>query len=216
MSINTSSVSAVNSASWDTASSTGSNSTLGMQSFLKLMAAQMQNQSMTSQTDDSQYITEMTLYTAIQAINSQTAEANKQYAASLVGSNVLINTTDKSTGAAKQITGTVSRAVFSTSSDKVGVQIGDTIYDVSRVSQVLGNNSGDTTTTSTRQYAASLIGKNVIVKTTDSTTGEEQETTGQVQSVSFAPTTGEATLTLTDGQMFGVSDVMRILEGSGT
>lgn len=144
-----SSVAAANLSSWDTGAVKKS-SGMDMTGFLKLMAAQMQNQSMTSQTDDSQYITEMTLFTAIQAMNTQTAESNKQYAASLVGSDVVVNTTDSATGAAKQVTGTVTKAVFSSSSGNAGVQIGDSIYNISDVSQVLGyhatgGTTGDTT-----------------------------------------------------------------------
>ena len=75
----------------DPASSVGSSSTnnsvitakkqktMDMQDFLKIMAAQMKNQSLdSSSTDNSQYITEMTLFSAIQAMNTQTTEANKQ------------------------------------------------------------------------------------------------------------------------------------------
>ena len=203
------SVAAANASSWDT--TTKKSSGMDMQGFLKLMAAQMQNQSVTSQTDDSQYITEMTLYTAIQALNTQTAESNKQYAASLVGSDVLISTTDKSTGAAKQVSGTVTKAVFSSSSDSAGVQIGDTIYNISNVAQVLGYHSSGSDS-ATRQYAASLIGKSVTVQTTDSTTGTTGKETGKVQNVAFDSSTGAAALTLENGKSYDVSDVIQVLE----
>jgi flagellar basal-body rod modification protein FlgD len=110
---------------------------LDMQGFLKLMAAQMQNQSLTSEADDSQYITQMTLFTAIQALNDQTAQSNKQYAASLVGRNVLIHTIDSITGKAKDVTGTVEKAIFSSSSDDCSIQIGNQTFDVSDVVEIL-------------------------------------------------------------------------------
>lgn len=124
---------------------------LDMQGFLKLMAAQMQNQSLTSQTDDSQYITQMTLFTAIQAINSQTTETSKQYAASLVGSNVRIHTTDPLTGKTKDVSGTVSKAIFSSSSSGCTIQVGNQDYNVSDVVEILGPGSSPESSEPTEQ-----------------------------------------------------------------
>lgn len=189
------------------AASTKKSSSMDMQGFLKLMAAQMQNQSLTSQTDDSQYITEMTLFTAIQAMNTQTAESNKQYAASLVGSDVLIKTIDKTTGNAKEITGTVSKAVFNTSSSDSTIEVGGQTYSLSDVAEVYGYHG--TSDTAARQYAASLVGKNVVVQTTDSD-GVTHKSAGEVQQVSFDPSTGASTLTMAGNHTYNVSDVIEV------
>ena len=203
-----------NTSSSSTSSSSTKKSTLDFEGFLKIMAAQMQNQSITSDsgTDNSQYVTEMALFSAIQAMNTQTAEASKQYAASLVGSNVLVSTVDSS-GNTKKIEGTVSKAIFNSSTDENTIQIGSQTYDLSDVIQVLGYQS--TNDTSTRQYAASLVGKNVVVQTTDSSTGVTSKVTGKVQSVTFDSSTDSATLTIGD-KTYSVSDVIQVLGDSST
>lgn len=111
---------------------------LEMKDFLKIMAAQMKNQSMSSSgTDNSQYITEMTLYSAIQAMNTMTSESNKQYASSLVGSDVILSSTDSSTGKKTLTQGTVQKACFSSTGDSY-LLINDKVYDMSDVVEVLG------------------------------------------------------------------------------
>ncbi len=180
---------------------------IDMQSFLKIMAAQMQNQSLSGSgsggSDNSQYVTEMALFTAVQSIDAQTAEASKQYAASLVGSNVVINTTDKSTGKAKQISGMVLGTLFNDVTGDNYIQVGKDTYDVSSV--VGSSGSGATRRAAmsylmtARQYAMSLVGKNVVVDTKDSD-GKDQKVTGIVKSVAFDPMTDAATLTMTRWQ----------------
>lgn len=136
--------SAIDSSSIAAAASKKKSNGLDMQGFLKLMAAQMQNQSLTSEADDSQYITQLTLFTAIQAINNQTTQATKQYASSLVGKNVRIHATDMLTGMAKDVTGTVSKAIFSSSSGDCTIQVGDQTYDVADVVEILEGTQSST------------------------------------------------------------------------
>lgn len=194
---------------------------IDMQGFLKIMAAQMQNQSLSdsgSSTDNSQYVTEMALFSAIQAMNTQTSESNKQYAASLVGSNVLVNTDDSTTGDAKQVSGVVSKAVFNETTGESSIQIGDKAYDLSSVAEVLGSANTQNAMSymlTAREYAISLVGKNVVVDTTDKD-GKDQTVTGVVQSVSFDPTTDAASITLQDGKTYSAGNVAQILETSNS
>jgi flagellar basal-body rod modification protein FlgD len=143
--------SAVDSSSIAAAQSKKKSSGLDMQGFLKLMAAQMQNQTLTSEADDSQYITQLTLFTAIQAINDQTTQATRQYASSLVGKNVHIHTTDALTGMAKDVTGTVSKAIFSSSSGDCTIQVGDQTYNVSDVVEILDSENTQSNSESAEQ-----------------------------------------------------------------
>lgn len=190
--------------------------TMDFQGFLKIMAAQMQNQSLTSGsgTDNSQYITEMALFTAVQAMNTQTSEANKQYAASLVGSNVSVETYNPASQKKEDVQGIVTRALFNSSGD-AGVQIGNKVYSISDVMDV-DSSGGDMQTAAymvnARQYAISLVGKKVVVDTTDKD-GKEQKVTGVVQNVSFDPSTDAATLNI-DGKSYGAGLVCQVL-GSG-
>ena len=205
------------SSSTDSTESTKKSNTMDMQGFLKLMAAQMQNQSLTSSsTDNSQYITEMALFSAIQAMNTMTSESNKQYAASLVGSDVIVSTTDKTTGKPKLVQGTVSEAEFYASTGESSIVIGDQAYNLSDVKEVLGCRSTAESETSAKQYAASLVGKNVVVQTTDSKTGAQHKVAGKVQGVTLDPTTGAATLTMAGNYTYNVSDIVEILGDSSS
>ena len=189
---------------------------IDMQGFLKVMAAQMQNQSMTSQTDDSQYITEMTLFSAIQAMDTQTSEANKQYASSLVGSDVLLSATETVGGKPKQISGVVSKALFNGTTGESAIEVNGKDYDLSSVTEVLGSGSTQAAMSyllTARQYAISLVGKNVVIDTTDKD-GKDQKVTGVVQSVSFDPATDAASITLQDGKTYSAGLVAQVL-GNG-
>lgn len=202
------------SSSTDSSTATAKKSkSMDMQDFLKIMAAQMKNQSLDSPTDNSQYITEMTLFSAIQAMNTQTSESNKQYASSLIGNDVLIKTVDTTTGNAKSFTGTVSKAIFNSTSGDCVIQIGDKNYNLSDVAEVYGYHN--TNTSSDREYAASLVGKTVEVQTTDSD-GTVHKSAGTVQNVSFDPSTGAATLALEGNHIFNVSDVIEVLGTGGS
>ncbi|MCI2034470.1 MAG: hypothetical protein LKJ73_00910 [Oscillospiraceae bacterium] len=130
----------------DTVSGTGSSkkssSALDMTDFLKLMAAQFQNQNIDSQTDNTQYITELAQFSAIQAMTSMSQTFNKEYAASLVGSDVVLSTTDKNTGVTTLTQGTVQKACFNSSGDSY-LLVNDKVYDLSDVIEVLGYHSAD-------------------------------------------------------------------------
>lgn len=119
-------------------------SSLDMQDFMKLLAAQMKYQSIgsssSSSADNSQYITEMALFSAIQSMNTLTSQSTKQYAASLVGSDVVLSVVNSVTGQKETVKGTVSKATFDSTSNDSFLQIGDKSYNVSTVAEVLGYN----------------------------------------------------------------------------
>lgn len=115
------------------------NKTLDMQSFLKIMAAQMKDQSISSSaTDTSQYVTEMTLFTAIQSMNKMTAQSTCEYGATLVGDDVVVKELDQATGKETEATGTVSKAIFNPSTGDCTIQVGNKEYGLSDVTEVLG------------------------------------------------------------------------------
>lgn len=137
-----------------------SRSQMNMQSFLKILAAQMKNQNInSSSTDNSQYITEMTLFTAIQAINTMTLQSTKQYAASLVGKDVVLSVYDSSSGKKKEITGTVGKVSFNNTTGNSYLQIGNQLYDISDIVQVLGQHKDATDSGKDESGAAGTGGK---------------------------------------------------------
>ena len=115
------------------------NKTLNMQSFLKIMAAQMKNQSTSSSsTDTSQYVTEMTLFTAIQSMNKLTTQSTCEYGAALVGNDVVVEEMDPDTGKDTEASGTVSKAMLNRATGDCTIQIGDRVYNLSDVTEVKG------------------------------------------------------------------------------
>lgn len=197
--------------------STKKSNTMDMQDFLKLIAAQMQNQSLTSSSsDNNQYINEMALFSAVQAMNTLTSESNKQYAASLVGSDVVVGSVDKATGKTKLVSGTVAEAAFYASTGESNLVIDGKTYNLSDVKEVLASSNTQNAMSyllNARQYAISLVGKNVIIDTTDKD-GLDRQVAGLVKNVSFDPKTDAASVTLDNGETYSAGLVSKILQNS--
>lgn len=114
-----------------------------MTDFLKLLAAQFENQDVMNPTDNTEYISELAQFSSIQAMNTLTTSVNHQYAASLVGKTVKVSGTDDAGKTTTDI-GVVSYADFSSSSDTDAIVVNGRAYDVSSVVQVLGGSSSGT------------------------------------------------------------------------
>ncbi|WP_304508364.1 flagellar hook assembly protein FlgD [Anaerotignum sp.] len=82
-------------------------STLDIDDFFQLMAAQLQNQDMTNPMDQSEFMNQLTMMSAMQAIEDITSVSLISYAASLVGKDVTIGKTD-SDGNISELYGTVT------------------------------------------------------------------------------------------------------------
>ena len=82
-------------------------STLDMDDFFKLLAAQLQNQDMTNPMDNSEFMNQLSTMTTIQAITDITNVTLISYAASLVGKDVTIGQPGKD-GTIEEIYGPVT------------------------------------------------------------------------------------------------------------
>lgn len=82
-------------------------SSLEMDDFFKLMAAQLQNQDMTNPMDQSEFMSQLTLMSTIQAISEITNVSVIAYAASLVGKEVTIGEVGND-GKIKEVFGNVT------------------------------------------------------------------------------------------------------------
>jgi flagellar basal-body rod modification protein FlgD len=127
--------SATNSAS---SAAQSSDATLGMNDFLMLLAAQFQNQDVMNPTDNTEFISELAQFSALQAMSELTQYSQRQYASSLVGKTVVVGGYDQ-TGAYVTKQGVVQSATFS--SDKCSIIVDDSAYDLSSVVQVVQNSS---------------------------------------------------------------------------
>jgi len=101
------SISSVNSTTKTLKNTATGDSTLDIDDFYTLMAAQLQNQDMTNPTDQSDFINQMTQMAVIQAIETFSDISITSYAASLVGKDVTIAST-KSDGSLNEVYGTVT------------------------------------------------------------------------------------------------------------
>jgi flagellar basal-body rod modification protein FlgD len=120
-------------------------STLDIDDFYQLMAAQLQNQDMTNPTDSSEFMNQLTMMTTVQAIEDITNVSLISYAASLVGKDVTIGQTD-SDGNISELYGTVT-ATGMYSGEQV-VFVDGTSYKLSAIMAVgkLPDTTTDTTT----------------------------------------------------------------------
>lgn len=125
---------AASSSTSTSSTSSSKNSSLDMSDFLKLMAAQFQNQNLDSNTDNTEYITELAQFSSIQAMTTLTQNFNKQYAASLIGKTVTVTDTSSS-GITSVHSGAVQGATFD-SSGNCTITIGGAAYDLSDVTSV--------------------------------------------------------------------------------
>lgn len=189
---------------------------LDFKGFLKIIAAQMQNQSLSaSSTDTSQYIMEMTLFSAIESMHTLTEQSSRQYASSLIGKDVSLSKFDEATGDQKVVTGTVSSVAYDPSTDDSLLEINGNFYDASNITNIFGDHvsaveSMATVGTETaRETAASLIGKNVVLSVPDSGTGKNDSVTGTVEKVIFGASSGKILLQV-NGKAYSISDVAEV------
>ena len=94
---------------------TTNNSELTTEGFFKLLAAQLQNQDMSSPMDNSEMMTQMTQIAMMQAMNNFStamgdfAQVNTiNYGTSMMGKDVMLGVQEKN-GSIKKVTGTVTR-----------------------------------------------------------------------------------------------------------
>lgn len=190
---------------------------LNFQGFLKIIAAQMQNQSLSaSSTDTSQYVMEMTLFSAIESMRTLTEQSSRQYASSLIGKDVSLSKLDEATGNQKVVTGTVSSVAYDSSADDVLLEINGNFYNASNITNIFGDHvsavksMASVGTEAARETATSLIGKNVVLSVPNSETGENDSVTGTVEKVIFGASSGEISLQV-DGKTYSISDVAEVL-----
>lgn len=130
-------------------------STLDSSDFLQLLAAQLANQDVSNPTDSTQFISQMAQFTSLQAMQTLSETANKQYGASLVGKKVMVSSTDTS-GRTIVDQGIVSSMQHTSTANTL--TINGKNYDLSTVVKVLNN-------VSTGKYYSSAGGATIYLGT---------------------------------------------------
>ena len=112
----------------------GSKNTVTMDSFLKLMTAQLANQDFNNAVDDSQFIQQLASYAQVEAMNKMTQYSQMTFGSNLVGRDVTILDTVTN----ETVFGTVEALNYSNGKVKVFVNGGT--YDINQVCQVYSSN----------------------------------------------------------------------------
>ncbi|MDR3562180.1 MAG: flagellar hook capping FlgD N-terminal domain-containing protein [Negativicutes bacterium] len=121
-----------------TTSSTGTNDLTDFQSFLQLMATELQNQDPTNPVSNTEYVSQMAQMTSLQQLQSIGVDIAAQTGYSLIGKSVTYTTTDSS-GASTSSTGTVSSVTVKDST--VYLTVGSDSVLLSAVTQVGSDSS---------------------------------------------------------------------------
>jgi flagellar basal-body rod modification protein FlgD len=90
---------------------TTSGASLSINDFFKLIAAQLQNQSMFDSVDNTQFISQLAQFTTLSQINELTSAMNSNLAVSMLGKPVCVTATDE-LGQTRYVTGEVEQISY--------------------------------------------------------------------------------------------------------
>lgn len=180
-------------------SSANSAASLSIDQFLNLLAAQLSNQDVLNPTQDTEFVSQMAQFTSLQALENLNQYASYQYGSSLIGKRVSVAKYD-TTGKYISDIGIVSQADFS--SGDTTVTVNGRSYGLTNIMEVVNDASYQS-----YQYAASLVGKKVVVSGYDNE-GKVVQNTGLVSSCSF--TSGDA-MVVVDGKKYTLSAVRQVI-----
>ena len=176
-----------------------------MDNFYSLLVAEMQNQDPLEPTSNTEFISQMASFTALQAQQDAYDTQKQNYADSLVGKTVTVTAGD-----GNSVTGRVD---YVTHGDDPQVSVDGTQYKISSISQV--HDQGSQTVSSIGDYgafAASILGKTVVVQSIDST-GTTYVDEGAVSSLEIEK--GNVRV-IVNGYAYDATDILRVTEPEQT
>lgn len=109
-------------------------SKLDKDAFLQLLVCQMQNQDPLNPSTDTQFVSQLATFSQLEQLQNLSSSSDKSQAFSLVGKEVILQTTD-SNGKAQFINGTVD--FISISGSKVKFSVNGTLYNQDQLVNVL-------------------------------------------------------------------------------
>jgi len=172
-----------------------------MDNFYSLLVAEMQNQDPLEPTSNTEFISQMASFTALQAQQDAYDTQKQNYADTLVGKTVTVTAGD-----GESVTGKVE---FVTHGDEPQVSVNGTKYKLSSVSQV--HDQGAQATSSIGDYgafAASILGKTAVVQSMDST-GATYIDEGTVSSIEIE---NGAVRVVVNGYAYDATDILRVTD----
>lgn len=125
--------------------------TLKTDDFFKLMAAQLQNQTMYDTVDSTEYISQMAQFSLLSQMQEMNRSVQQGYAVSLIGKEVTVSAQSPE-GGTVFITGTAGNVSYFDSKPYISIDGG--FFELSQVVQVSGKEAAVPTENITNQEAA--------------------------------------------------------------
>lgn len=158
------------------------NDVVTMDSFYKLLVAEMSNQDPLEPTSNTEFISQLASFTSLQAQQDNFAMQKQNYANSLVGQTVTVQGNTKE----DLVTGVVESVSYG---DDIMIKVDGKSYKLTAIKQVYGKpNQNDSSDGSVSQignygaFAAGILGKTVMVQAKDAN-GETVVDRGVVSSI---------------------------------
>ena len=111
-----------------------SDQTLGMQDFIKLLVAQLQNQDMLNPMSNTEFVAQMATFSSLTAMNNVAEQSMTSYAVSLIGKEVVVAVINPTTGQLERTEGVVTG--ISLFEGRPRIFIGDQVFDLQSVMSV--------------------------------------------------------------------------------
>ncbi|MCM1297978.1 MAG: hypothetical protein NC203_01150 [Firmicutes bacterium] len=150
-------------------SDSSSNDMLSMETFFKLLMAEMTAQDPLEPTSNTEFVSQLASFSALQTNSDSLYYNTVAYASSLAGKTVTVATVGTTADDIKIDTGVVTGVDISDSSD-IEIMVNGNRYKLSQVMNVangtgttIGGSAGATASNNNGAYAVSLIGKSVTV-----------------------------------------------------
>ena len=126
-----------NSVSDSTQKTSDSTGSLDKEAFLQLLVAQMQYQDPLEPMDNTEYVSQLATFSELEAMNNLNDSMSFQRASQLVGSNVRVRTTSKTTGETYLTQGTVDYVVYE--NGKAYLAINESLYSIDDLDTVISD-----------------------------------------------------------------------------
>lgn len=160
-----------------------SNDDMSMDTFYKLLTAEMTNQDPMEPMSNTEFISQMASFTSLQTQKDALYYNNANYAQSLVGKTVTVATVSGSN--VYSDTGVVTS--MNLTNGEFNVKVNGKSYSLSSIMEVMSSDNPYTVSGNDAAYATSLIGKQVTLSTVNSS-GSTVVETGTVQRIEIKDT----------------------------
>ncbi|MCM1054999.1 MAG: hypothetical protein NC394_05670 [Bacteroides sp.] len=162
-----------------------SKSVVSIDTFFQLLMAEMTNQDPLEPTTNTEFVSQLANFTALQTNSDSLYYNTVNYAASLAGKTVTVATnagTDKDGKVKLNIESGVVTGVDISDENSIEITVNGKRYGLGSIMNVASNPSGSTLSATDGAYAVSLIGKNVTLKAENSE-GQTIIDSGVVESI---------------------------------